>query len=1067
MSPLTLGLDLGPNSIGWALIDEEAHRIVNLGVRIFPEGVDNFDTAKEVSRNEARRTARAMRRGTKRRQRRRRRLREGLIAAGLFPSTPEDQTALLARDPYDLRARALDEKLSSYELGRVFLHLATRRGFLSNRKKDRGDKEVQGMLGEISQLEAEMAASSFPTLGKLLQQKARQFDHAHREDGDHVRNRHTKRQMYEDEFNAIWDKQRALGHASLLTEELKYGRFGKQEYPTRPRRRPKQLTWLQAFGIHGLMFFQRKMYWPRSAVGACDLEPKQPRCPRADRRAQRFRLLQEVNNLRYVDPVTRDEQQLDPEQRALLLDKLARHEKMTFDQIREALGFLESVKFNLEKGKRSFLSGMIVDCRMAKALGKSWHDRDDAEKDAIVALLIENEREDDAVASSLTERFKLSPEQAEAALDVDFPAGHVQLSLKAINKLLPHLERGLVYQSISDPRQSALHAAGYLRRDELQRRLFDKLPDPGRVRDCPIGDLPNPVVKRTLVEVRKLVNAILGKYGKPAAIHVEMGRDVKTRPADKRTDAYRKYQERLDEMRQREERRSAAAAKLRENGITVNRDNINRYLLWEDQEFQCMYSYPPRTISFTQLFGGEVHIDHILPYARCLDDSQNNKAVCFRDANADKGDRTPHEWLAHARPQQYDEICQRAGKLMRDGRIPYAKYRRFLQKELKLDDFIERQLNDTRYIARATAEYLRCLFDGSHHVLGLKGQLTAELRHQWGLENLLAELPDSPAWHGQNDLRPGEKNRADHRHHAVDAVVIALTNRRRLQELARIKHAGGTEVTGELVLDPWLEFRQDLKAAVATVNVSHRSERKVSGRLHEDTRYGRTERDGMWVSRKPIESLSPNEVENIRDPGIRRIIIARLRDQGVDFGRGAKVEARIWKKTLADLKMPSGVPIKRIRVVKPDLTIVPVREGTPNKAYVKPGATHHLCIFAVHEGRKAKYEPVFVPLLEAVARLKRGEPIIQRTHPKHPEAQFVMSLSRGEMVLVDWDEEPKLLVFKTGASTQGQLYFAEHTDARKSDQYRKFVATANSLIRQRKARKVTVDRIGRIRWAGD
>jgi len=220
MSPLTLGLDLGPNSIGWALIDEEAHRIVNLGVRIFPEGVDNFDTAKEVSRNEARRTARAMRRGTKRRQQRRRRLREGLIAAGLFPSNPEDQTALLARDPYDLRARALDEKRSSHELGRIFLHLAARRGFLSNRKTDRGDKEVQGMLGEISQLEAEMAANSFPTLGKLLHQKARQFDHAHREDGDHVRNRHTKRQMYEDEFNAIWDKQRTLGHASLLTEEL-------------------------------------------------------------------------------------------------------------------------------------------------------------------------------------------------------------------------------------------------------------------------------------------------------------------------------------------------------------------------------------------------------------------------------------------------------------------------------------------------------------------------------------------------------------------------------------------------------------------------------------------------------------------------------------------------------------------------------------------------------------------------------------------------------------------------------------------------------------------------------
>lgn len=1068
MPNLTLGLDLGPNSIGWALVDEENQQIVDLGVRVFPEGVDNFDTSKEVSRNEGRRVARAMRRGTKRRQRRRRLLRQGLAEAGLFPEGPEEQQALLARDPYELRAQAMEEKLDRHELGRVFFHLAQRRGFQSNRKKDRDDKEVKGMLAEINNLEAEMHASGAPTLGNLLNQKALQFNHADRQVGDNVRNRHTKREMYEEEFQAICEAQRRLGHADLLTDELMYGQFGKQKYPLRPRRRPRHLSPLKAFGLHGLIFFQRSMYWPRSAVGLCEFEPKQPRCPRADRRAQRFRLLQEVNNLRYADrDAPKAEQPLDRQQRTLLVDKLARREKMTFEDIRQALGFLESVKFNLEKGKRPSLLGMAVDARMAKAVGKSWHERDEEEKNEIVELLIHNEREDDAVVQRLVDGFGMTQEQADAALDVDFPGGYVHLSLKAINKLLPHLERGLVYQSVSDPERSALHAAGYLRRDELRRRLFDKLPDPRRVRDCPIGDLPNPVVKRTLVELRKLVNAILREYGKPAAIHVEMGRDVKTRPKDKRSEAYRRYQEQIDEMRRREERRAGAAEKLRENGIKVNRDNITRYLLWEDQKHECMYSCPVRPIGFTQLFSGEVHVDHILPRSRCLDDSQNNKAVCFRDANADKGDRTPYEWLAHARPQQYEEVCQRAARLMDEGRIPYPKYRRFLQKELKLDDFIKRQLNDTRYIARVTAEYLRCLFDAPHRVLGVKGQLTAELRHHWGIESVLAELPDSPAWQEQSNLRPGEKNRADHRHHAVDAVVIALTNRRRLQELSRIRMAGGTEATGELVLDPWPGFREDFKDAVRGVNVSHRAERKVSGQLHEDTLYRPTDRKGAWVSRKPIEALSPNEIENIRDRGIQRIIIARLREHGVEFGRGAKVEAKVWKQALANLTMPSGVPIKKVRVVKPELTIQPIREGTPNVAHVKPGNTHHLCIFEFEENGKTKREPVFVTMLEAVARLKRREPAIQRAHPHRPDARFLMSLSRGEMVLVDWDGQPKLLVFRTAASTQGQLYFTEHTDARKSNLCRKYVATANSLITQRKARKVTVDRLGRIRWAND
>ncbi|MBN1591498.1 MAG: type II CRISPR RNA-guided endonuclease Cas9 [Pirellulales bacterium] len=1067
MSDYTLGLDLGPNSIGWALIDEQAEKkkIIDTGVRIFPEGVDQFDTAKEVSRNEDRRVARGMRRQIQRRRRRKRLVRAALISAGLLPENPDEQAALLDRDPYELRARALEEKLSPHELGRIFVHLAQRRGFLSNRKKDRGDKEVAGMLAEISELEKNIQESGCQTLGQWLFRKSRDLNHAKRAEDDHIRRhdgtgRHTRRDMYEAEFDAIWEAQRSFGHGSLLTDALKHGRHGKQTYPCKPRPRRHGDSPLSEFGLHGLIFFQRPMYWPRSAVGSCEFEPKQKRCPKADRRAQRFRLLQEVNNIRYTDLETGQESPLDDGQRALLLDKLGQQEKMTFDQIRKAFGFLESVKFNLEKGKRSQIQGMIVDYRLAKATGKSWHKRPEEEKDAIVRLLIDHEQNDDALIARLVDDFGMMPEQADAALSVDLPSGHLNVSLKAINKILPHLEKGLIYQSVSDPKKSAIHAAGYLRRDELRRRLFDRLPDPERTANCPIGDLPNPVVKRTLVELRKVVNAIVREYGKPAAVHVEMARDVKTRPK-KGTEAYRKYQEQIAENRYREERRGEAAEKLRENRIKVSRDNITRYILWEDQRQACMYSGEP--ISFGQLFGGEVDVDHILPRSKTLDDSQNNKVVCFRRANADKGDRFPHQWLADSRPEQYEQVCARASRLMREGRMPYAKYRRFLQKELNLDDFIERQLNDTRYIARLAAEYLRCLFEADHHVLGVKGQLTHELRHDWGIENLLEQLPDSPAWQESDNLRPGEKNRADHRHHAIDAVVVALTNRKRLQELSRIHQAGGTEATGEIALDPWDGFRDDLKEAVARINVSHRAERKVSGRLHEETLYGKTDAEGQWVVRKPVAALSPNEIERIRDEGIKRIVTERLREEGIEFGRGKKVDPAAWKKAMADLKMPSGVPIKKVRILKPDLTIQPIREGTPNQAYVKPGSTHHLCIFEFDDHGKPKREAVFVTMLEATRRLKNREPVIQRTHPEHPEARFIMSLCRGEMVLANYAGNEKLLMYKTAASTTGQMIFVEHTDARDSSSQKGFSAKATTLD----GRKVTVDLLGRIRWAGD
>jgi len=131
---ITLGLDLGPNSIGWALIDDDAKRLVDCGVRIFPEGVDNFDTKKEKPRNEARRIARGMRRQIRRRALRRKRLRLALADTGLFPPGELEQQALLDKDPYELRARALTDKLDPHEIGRVLLHLNQRRGFCPTAK---------------------------------------------------------------------------------------------------------------------------------------------------------------------------------------------------------------------------------------------------------------------------------------------------------------------------------------------------------------------------------------------------------------------------------------------------------------------------------------------------------------------------------------------------------------------------------------------------------------------------------------------------------------------------------------------------------------------------------------------------------------------------------------------------------------------------------------------------------------------------------------------------------------------------------------------------------------------
>jgi CRISPR-associated endonuclease Csn1 len=1017
----TLGLDIGANSIGWAVIDEEGKLLIDAGVRIFPEGVDKFDTKKETSKSESRRVARGMRRQIARRSCRKQNLRQALASVGLLPGDAAEQARLDNLDPYQLRRRGLDEALTPHEFGRVLLHLNQRRGFLSNRKSDRErKKETQGMLAEINELQREIEESGSRTLGEYFAKLLEQNPLAP------IRGRHTRRDMFEHEFDRLWQEQRKH-HPGLLTDHLRYGTLGPQDPSRHGVRLPEPLsngqTPVERYGVESLVFFQRPMYWPRSVVGACELEPKRKRCPRADRLAQRFRLLQEVNNLRYIDPATGDEEPLSKQHRTLLLDKLSKTKEMTFDKIRKALGFLETIPFNLQAGKRTKLQGMVTDAILAdkKLFGPAWHKRPDAEKTQIVRCLIQGEESEIRRHAAVT--WRLDAETTERLLDVDLPAGYIRLSIAALELLVPHMERGLLYMA-ADGTPSALSEAGYLRPDQQRRHILDRLPEPPGV--------ANPVVRQALFELRKVVNSIIKSYGRPGRIHIELARNA-TATAEQR----RKMSQ---NMREREAQRDEAAEKIREHGVKVTREAIDRYLLWQEQAEVCIYSGLP--ISIAQLFGGEVHIDHILPRSRTLDDSFANKVVCFVKHNAGKKNQTPYEWLAADDPERFEKVQQRAAKL------PYNKRRRFTIKDLDLSGFIERQLNDTRYINRVAREYLQCLVEEPHHVLCPKGNHTETLRWLWGLNTILRE----------DTLN--KKNRTDHRHHAIDAIVIALTDRSRLQALAAINRDELTTGIAARLAAPWETFRGDVEQRMQTINVSHRPCRKVAGALHEDTFYGPTSIAGEFVVRKLLQAITPSMVTEIRDPAIRQIVIDRLAKFNIVTGRGAKesIPAEVWKEPL---RMKSGVVIKKVRLIRRDDTIQSIRGG---QAHVRPGSMHHLCLFQWRQNGKLLRDAIFVSMLEAVNRLKRKEPLIQRNHPKQPDATFLMSLSSGEAVLLKHDGIEAIYTFETAASTSKQMWFRLHTAGGKSSDKTHVVSKKPSSF---DGKKVTITPLGQVRWASD
>lgn len=1046
MANLTLGLDLGSGSIGWALIDQEGQRVIGLGVRVFPEGVARDQKGGEKSKNQDRREARGIRRQVARRARRRRLLREALTQVGLLPADREEFARVIAQDPYVLRRKALREKLELHELGRALFHLAQRRGYLSNRKTDKAKAADQkGLLAKIAGLATTLEEEG-ATLGEYLANLRERAEYGKTSECARLRNRPTRRDMYEAEFKAIWEKQRAH-YPQLLTDTLKYGRCGKQGFPREPERLPAGRDLLGEYGVFGLVFFQRKTYSPKSVIGRCELERGEKRCPRAARIAQRFRIVQEVNNLRILDYANREERRLTQGEREAIIGYLSEAKERTFVQLRKKLQLHDQVRFNLERGGREKLQGHQTDAILAgkNGIGKRWKDLDGEVRDAIVDILL-NEERDEVVVRRLTEECGLGREEAERASAVHLPDGYVNFSRLAMTKLLPHLERGLALMA-DDASNSALHAAGYLRPDqrEVSQRCF--LPAP--------PNLTNPIVRQAVIEVRKVVNALLRDYvyrngHRLERIHVELAREAKKSFEERK-------QLRFDNAARRKLREDAAR-KIEEFDASVkpSRATVNRYLLWQEQGEFCVYC--GQKISMAQLFNGETDVDHILPRWRSLDDSLANKVICHRTCNQDKQDRTPREWLESADLERYERMLQIVT------RLPYGKQRKFQQKDIRLDDFVARQLTDTAYISRSVSQYLRCL---GARVLCPRGEMTSDLRHWWGLNNIL------------DVTKSDKKNRNDYRHHAVDALTLALTDDKRLHALANARGRG--------MPLPWQGFRDDAERAVLAIHVSHRAQRGLRGALHKDTIYGVTqkrshpatetaamerpwakdwvENERVFVRRKLVTELTDTgHLAKVRDKTIRQILEQHLRDRGVDPAKRGKLPGKIFEGENTP-RMPSGVPIKRVRMMEKSQTIRQVSKRRSFQ-YVDPGSNHHILYRSCRPGDSEVWKAEVVPMFDAAKRALAGQPLVD-TSDSEEKGRFVMSLSIGDAFQIDdADGRSLLCVVRKLDQRSGRLYYRLHTDAREAKQLdQDNLYLSPSQMQRRNARKVTLDPLGRLRWA--
>ena len=705
----TFSFDIGTNSDGWGVLrlDQrgEPCGIIAAGVRIYSDG---REPKSGTSLAEGRRVARGMSRRRDRYKRRRRAVLNTLVEYGLMPDTSEARKALVAEtndkgfggvaaDVYALRTRALDEKLPPFHLGRALFHLNQRRGFKSNRKTDSRDNEQGKIALGISKLAEAMVRDEARTLGELLF-KRRGTDPSERgwvrvrpqrmvgkdgkeEDGYGY---YPERSFLEREFDLIWQAQ-ARHSPELLTEE---------------RHQHLKLE----------MFFQRPLKRPK--VGKCSFNPHEDRLPKAYPLFQQFRLIKEINELGLVFADT-SKRNLTLDERDALVKHLASQREATFASLRKTIKAPYGARFNKESESRLKLKGDEVAAELSakSRFGQGWFDLTPELRTTIVLKLTEVE-DPLALHAWLEAEFPLTLDRRDAIVAARLPDGYARLGPTALSEILAELKAEVI------PEAEAARRAGYdhalLGRGDavtelpkyqevLARRIPPGSEEPSDPYDVRKGRITNPTIHIGLNQLQKVANALIGKYGRPEQIALELARELKLSEAEKA-----EVNGKIAKNTREAERRSA---QLRELGQIDNGYNRLLLKLWEELNpeqplsRECIYCGEP--IGVATLFSAAVDIDHILPWSQTLDDSQANRIVCHKECNRQKGNHAPaqvHQWA-----ERYDAILSRAQRLLQNKRWRFG--RDAMDKFKDDESFIARQLTDTQYLSRMAHEYLGALYE--------------------------------------------------------------------------------------------------------------------------------------------------------------------------------------------------------------------------------------------------------------------------------------------------------------------------------------------------------------------
>jgi CRISPR-associated endonuclease Csn1 len=375
-----------------------------------------------------------------------------------------------------------------------------------------------------------------------------------------------------------------------------------------------------------------------------------------------------------------------------------------------------------------------------------------------------------------------------------------------------------------------------------------------------------------------------------------------------------------------------------------------------------------------------------------------------------------------------------------------------------LSDFTERQLNDTRYASKLAARYLACLYGGLSDSAGRQrifvspGQVTAFLRRLWAIEGMLSS--------GQG------KSRDDHRHHFIDAVVIALTGPTWVKALAdaadRARQVGRSRFAS--LEAPWQGFVDEVRHQLTSLVISHRVSRKVGGPMHDEMFYGVIQdplKGPLTVKRKLVHELTSSEVEQVVDPRVRERVQLQLNVHQQKF---EKLEQDPPTLPTRDGRV---IPIRKVRIwiSKKSRQLA---EGFRARNVIGD-QYDHFEIVRCKDLRTGglRWNVSSVSIQEAMQRVRDKKPVVCRDHG--PRADFVCSIAKDETLEIREGGRARLVVVRVLEATTGRVALQELNDARPYSQIdkkglRRAIAPLMSSL---ECRKVAVSPLGEVRYAND